>query len=45
MASKKVKYDADFETKFSLMRIECRTSTVFRESIKLWFKHENELLI
>ena len=42
MASKKIKVD-DFETKFSQMRIKRRTRTYYRELIKKYFLHENEL--
>ena len=42
MANKKVKID-DFETKFSQIRIKHRTSSPYRELIKKYFLHENEL--
>ena len=42
MANKKVKVD-DFETKFSQMRIKHRTCSPYRELIKKYFLHENEL--
>ena len=42
MANKKIKID-DFETKFSQIRIKHRTSSPYRELIKKYFLHENEL--
>ena len=43
MSSKRIKYNDDFEMKFSKMRIHHRTSSEFRETVKIWFKFENEL--